>query len=278
MQKTIIAKIELTPLTPYWRDRLNFFTLHQGKIYSITDDMNLESIREGIDKGHIQLVEGKLPIFSDDDCLSEEEVSQLIDGALESIEHPDCNITLQEKTDILDRIKKLEDGKSDVEIPPVDPEEPINPDQPVDPPEEDKFGTYLWKEEYTLPAATTILDITGSKLIEDYKNDTSDNMSVFYDQTYLAGKYEAYAPRLASKSGVPTTSADDLVDTLIPLGLTDGEWMGEPQVEGAELSNVSPSLVGLTWIYNDASDETLNQIEFYSATTTPVIIYLIKRP
>lgn len=275
MANNVIAKIELTPLTPYWRDRLNFFILRRYEVFPITDDMNLESIREGLDKGYIQLVEGSLPLdINKTDCLSRGEAAQMINEAVNNITHPECNITSEEKIDILNRISALENGSDNNNG--NESGGDSGDDTPVTPPDSgnteetnDKFGTYEWKEEYVLEAGESTIDITGSKLLDEFNTD----IDIFYDEYYLTGKYEVYAPRLTHRSTTPTTSDDDLVDTLIPLGIRDDEWLGTKQVAGTDLTNVLTGLENLTWKFEE--ETTINFLG--GGCTSPVVIYLIKR-
>lgn len=262
MANNVIAKIKLAPLVPYWRDRLNFFMLKKDEVFSITDDMQMESIREGIAKGYIQLVEGNLPLDTNDtDCLSRGEAAQMINDAVSNIVHPECRITNEEKTNIFDRISALEDDTGEVVNPTPSPGLDPEPDQPS---EDDPFGDYEWKEVYTMTKATKRIDITGSKMIDDFNNSGGDD-GPFWDD-YAAFKYNLYAPRLASKSGVPTTEADDNPNTLIPI-----YELGQEQ--GSDLASISPSLDGSDWQW---LGEGHDYIDLGIIPTTLVVFYLIK--
>lgn len=268
MANNVIAKIKLAPLTPYWRDRLNFFMLKKDEIFSITDDMQMESIREGIAKGYIQLVEGNLPLDTDNtDYLSKGEAAQMINDAVGNIVHPECNISDEEKADIFDRISALEDGSTsnpDSGTTDPEPESPTPEDPDPDTETEDPFGDYEWKEVYVMTQATKNIDITGSKMIDDFNNSGGDD-GPFWDD-YAAFKYNLYAPRLASKSGVPTTEADDNPNTLIPI-----YELG--QTQGSDLASISPSLDGVDWQW---LGEGHNYIDLGIVPTTLVVFYLIK--
>lgn len=140
-------------------------------------------------------------------------------------------------------------------------EEP-EPEPPIK--EEDVFGDYEWKEVYIMTKATNRIDITGSKMIDDF-NESGKDDGPFWDD-YAAFKYNLYAPRLSNRSGIPTTEADDNPNTLIPIF-----ELGQEQ--GNDLASISPSLDGTDWQWKG---EGFNYIELGVTPTTLVVFYLIK--
>jgi hypothetical protein len=266
-------KIKLMPLVPIWQDPDLGIFLEQGKVFDCAGITDYRSIREALDKQLIEIVEGKLPIETSEEGLTAEEVQQMIDTSVDNIQHPKCNITTEEKADIIKRIDALEKkssggGSGGGTTDPVNPPEPSEPSKPDD---TNKFGKYVWREVYSPVNMRSKLDITGSKMIEDWKKlgeglaDDADN--TFWDE-FEKCKYVLYGPRLRLVNGEPSTEANDLADTYIPI---DG--IG-PQTQGADLVKLSKSLEGINWMW-DGDGKTYITLNF--TPTTDVVFYLIKR-
>lgn len=342
MAAQVIAKIKLAPLVPFWQDKNSCNTLTQGKVLEVTDDMDLDIIREGISKQILVVIEGEIPekangngsnnIEGTDDIIamlnnkvdkvlnkglstndySTEEKNKLsnIEDEANNYVHPathDADIINQdanhrfvtdEEKDIWNNKAEVdtnapslsfnESGELEVKIgnttktfissssasteepePGTDP----NPDTGDTGDDNDNdnnkentdvFGDYEWKEVYIMTKATNRIDITGSKMIEEFTESGGDD-GPFWDD-YAAFKYNLYAPRLANKSGVPTTEADDNPNTLIPI-----YELGQEQ--GSELASISPSLDGVDWQW---LGEGHDYIDLGIIPTTLVVFYLIK--
>lgn len=265
-------KIKLMPLVPLWQDPDLGIFLEQGKIFDCSNITDFRSIREAIAKQLIEIVEGKLPVETDDeDGLTAEEVQEMIDESVDNIVHPECHITTEEKEDIINRLdaleKKSSGGNSGEESGGGSGTTDPNPGETT----EDKFGTYVWKEVYSPVNMSSHVDITGSKMIQEWEKLgeglTDDGENPFWND-FEACKYELYGPRLRLVNGEPSTEANDLADTYIPL---DG--IGS-QTQGADLVKLSKSLEGINWMW-DGDGKTYITLNF--TPTTDVVFYLIKR-
>lgn len=267
-------KIKLMPLVPIWQDPDLGIFLEQGKVFDCAGITDYRSIREALAKQLIEIVEGKLPVETSEEGLTAEEVQEMIDDSVDNIKHPECHITTEEKADIIKRIdaleKKSSGGSSGGESggSTTDPTEPTDPSEPGD---NNKFGTYVWKEVYSPVNMSSRVDITGSKMIDEWKKLgeglADDGENTFWDD-FEACKYELYGPRLRLVNGQPSTEANDLADTYIPI---DG--IG-PQTQGADLVKLSKSLEGINWMW-DGDGKTYITLNF--TPTTDVVFYLIKR-
>lgn len=332
MAAQVIAKIKLAPLVPFWQDKNSCNTLTQGKVLEVTEDMDLDIIREGISKQILIVIEGEVPeksngnsgnIEGTDDIiamlnnkvdkitnkgLSTNDYSTAEKNKLSNIEdeannyvHPathDADIINQdanhrfvtdEEKDIWNNKAEVdtnaptlsfnESGELEVKIgnttktftssgsTSIEEPEPGTDPEPGDDDEQgstDVFGDYEWKEVYIMTKATNRIDITGSKMIDDFNNSGGDD-GPFWDD-YAAFKYNLYAPRLANRSGVPTTEADDNPNTLIPI-----YELGQEQ--GSDLASISPSLDGVDWQW---LGEGHDYIDLGIIPTTLVVFYLIK--
>lgn len=115
MARKQIAKIALYGNTVSWMDPYNciYLTTHKdGKLEAIVyDDMNLDTIREGIRKCLIKVIEGKIPepLKNDSVDLSNyATISELSDAITNLIGGAD------ENSDTLKELADLLDGKVDV--------------------------------------------------------------------------------------------------------------------------------------------------------------------